>query len=89
MATVVFAPALQRHVPLPPQVAEGATVRAVLDAALSGNARARGYILDDQNALRHHMIIFVDGVKIRDRIRLSDPVGENSSIFVFQSLSGG
>jgi sulfur-carrier protein len=35
------------------------------------------------------MTIFVDGRMIRDRGRLADPVGEESTIYVFQALSGG
>ena len=33
--------------------------------------------------------VFVDGQAIRDRVRLSDPVGASSTIHVFQALSGG
>ena len=35
------------------------------------------------------MLIFVDGVQIRDRVGLSDPVSETSEIYVMQALSGG
>jgi sulfur-carrier protein len=89
LAKVVFTPNIQRHVACPDAQAEGRTVREVLDAVFSGNPRARSYVLDDQAALRRHMTIFVDGVVIRDRTRLSDPVGEASTIAVFQALSGG
>lgn len=89
MPKIVFAPALQRHVTLPPVIVDAVTVRAALDAALEGNARARHYILDDQAALRKHMLIFVDGVRIADRLTLSDPVQPTSEVYVLQSLSGG
>lgn len=89
MPRIVFAPALQRHVTLPPVVVDGATVRDVLEAALDQNDRARRYILDDQSALRKHMLIFVDGVRVTDRQQLSDPVQPTSEIYVLQSLSGG
>jgi hypothetical protein len=49
----------------------------------------RGYVLDDQAGLRKHMTIFVDGRMIRDRARLTDAVGESSTVYVFQALSGG
>ena len=89
MPRIVFAPALQRHVSLPPAVVDGATVRDVLEAALDGNDRARRYILDDQSALRKHMLIFVDGARVADRTALTDPVQPTSEIYVLQSLSGG
>jgi len=89
MAIVVFTSNLQRHVACPETEASGATVREVLDGVFRRNPRARGYVLDDQAALRKHMAIFVDGEMIRDRAELSDPVGPASTIHVIQALSGG
>jgi sulfur-carrier protein len=89
MAKVVFTPNVQRHVACPQAEASGHTVREVLDNVFGANAQARSYVLDDQSALRRHMAIFVDGAMIRDRARLSDTVGETSTIYVFQALSGG
>ena len=89
MAKVVFTANIQRHVACPETQAPVRTVGEVLDAVFAANSRARSYVLDDQSALRRHMIIFVDGQAIRDRTRLSDPVTDTSAIFVFQALSGG
>ena len=89
MAMVSFTPNIQRHVPCPDTEAAGPTVRAVLDQVFASNPRARAYVLDDQAALRKHMIIFIDGEIIRDRARLSDPVTQTSHIHVYQALSGG
>jgi sulfur-carrier protein len=89
MARVVFTENIQRHVPCPPTEAAGGTVREVLDNVFAANPQARTYVLDDQSSLRRHMSIFVDGVLIRDRARLSDPVDAHSNVYVFQALSGG
>jgi len=89
MAKVVFTPNVQRHVACPEAQASGQTVREVLDNVFAQNPQARGYVLDDQAALRKHMTIFVDGRMIRDRARLADTVREDSTIYVFQALSGG
>jgi sulfur-carrier protein len=89
MARVVFTQNLQRHVACPPAQAAGATVREVLDAVFAGNARARGYVLDEQGALRKHMIVFVNGDQVRDRVHLSDPVPPDGEVYVLQALSGG
>jgi sulfur-carrier protein len=67
----------------------GGTVAEVLERVLAANPQARSYVLDDQGGLRRHMTIFLDGQTIRDRIRLSDAVGETSTVYVFQALSGG
>ena len=89
MAKVAFTANIQRHVACPDTHAEGHTVRDVLDAVFAENPQARGYVLDDQGALRRHMAIFVDGALIKDRTRLSDPVTASSTISIFQALSGG
>jgi sulfur-carrier protein len=87
--TVSFTQNIQRHVACPERVVTGGTVREALDAFFAETPMARGYVLDDQGGLRWHMTVFVDGVLIRDRARLSDPVEAASRIYVFQSLSGG
>lgn len=89
MAKVAFTRNIQRHVTCQDTEAPGHNVRDVLDNLFAGNPRARSYVLDDQAALRKHMSIFIDGELIRDRVHLSDPVTEASSIYVFQALSGG
>ena len=89
MVRVTFTPTLQRHIACPPVEVKAATVREALESAFAGNARARAYVLDDQSALRKHMVIFVDGKRIEDRVALSDPVRENGEIYVLQALSGG
>ena len=89
MATVSFTPNLQRHVQCPTTTADGSTVREVLDRVFADNPRLRGYVVDEQGALRYHMLVFVDGNQIVDRQRLSDAVKPASEIYVMQALSGG
>lgn len=89
MATVCFTPNLERHVSCPSVEVAGETVRQVLDAVFRDNPRARAYVLDEQGAVRQHMVIFVNGKQIRDRRKLSDPVAENAEVYVAQALSGG
>ncbi len=89
MPTIRFTQNLQRHVECLETAVEGSTVREVLDAYFALNSRSRGYILDDQGALRHHMMLFVDGQPISDRKDLLDPIGQASELYVVQALSGG
>jgi sulfur-carrier protein len=89
MTKVVFTSRIQRHVACPEAEAVGRTVREVLENVFAVNPQARGYVLDDQSALRKHMIVFVDGQIIRDRVGLTDAVAETNTIYVFQALSGG
>lgn len=89
MARVVFTANLQRHVACPMAEAPGRTVREVLDSVFASNAQLRGYVLDEQSALRKHMAIFIDGRALRDRTHLAEAVSETSEIYVMQALSGG
>ena len=89
MPRVVFTPNLQRHVDCPPTTAPGGTVREVLEAVFAERPKVRGYLLDDGGALRHHVVVFVDGEQIKDRKKLSDSLHPSAEVFVMQALSGG
>jgi molybdopterin converting factor small subunit len=86
---VVFTTALQRHVDCPEEAVDGPTVRAALEAYFGRHARARAYVLDEQGALRQHVVVFVDGVQVRDRAGLAEPVAPGGEVYVMQALSGG
>ena len=89
MPRVYFTPNVQRHLACPPAEVAGRTVREVLDAYFAAHPQARGYVLDDQGALRPHMVIFVNNEPIADRVHLSSVVPDGGEVFVMQALSGG
>ena len=89
MIRITFTENIQRHVTCPIAHVEGRTVREALEAVFLQNEKARGYVLDDRGALRKHMVIFVNGEPIRDRVRLSDSISRGAEIYVMQALSGG
>lgn len=89
MTRVSFTANIQRHVTCPPTEVAGRTLREVLDAVFAQNPLARGYVLDDQGAVRHHMQIFIGGAQVRDRAGLSDEVPPGAEVYVMQALSGG
>jgi sulfur carrier protein ThiS len=89
MPQVVFTPTLQRHLTCPPSEVPGSTVREVLERVFGNEPRARGYVLDEQGALRKHVVVFVDGEAVQDRSGLSDGVRAESQVYVMQALSGG
>ncbi len=89
MTTLCFTPNLLRHVKTPTAHVVGSTVRQALEGYFRANPRVRGYVLDDQGALRQHVAIFLNQELIHDRINLSDSVREHDDIFVVQALSGG
>jgi molybdopterin synthase sulfur carrier subunit len=89
MPTVLFTRALERFLPAPSTVVDGATVDAALAAVFATQPALRGYVLDDQGALRRHVAVYVNGRLVSDRTGLTDPVGPRDEIYVFQALSGG
>ncbi len=89
MARVTFTPNLQRYVDTRELVVCGNNVGEVLGAVFVEVALLRGYLLDDQGALRKHVNIFVDNEAINDRTGLLDRVTETSEVFIVQALSGG
>ncbi len=89
MPRVCFTANLARQTAAPECVVAGDTVADTLAAVFESTPTLRGYVLDDQGALRKHVAVFIDGECIRDRISLTDSVRESSQIFVMQSLSGG
>ena len=89
MPTIRFTANLIRHRPTPEVAATGRSVREALEAVWAEDPLLRSYIVDDQGRLRRHVNVFVDGVMVADRLRLSDPVGPKTEIYVLQALSGG
>lgn len=89
MPTVSFTSALQRFMPTPTTQVDGATVGAALAAVFAGRPQLRGYVLDDQGALRRHVSVYVNGEAVTDRITLADPVRPSDEIYVLQALTGG
>lgn len=89
MARILFTANLERHLACPPGEVAGSTVGEVLRNYFAAHPGARRYLLDDQNALHRHVNVFVDAEPVRDRVRLSDAVPADATVFVFQALSGG
>jgi sulfur-carrier protein len=69
--------------------AAGDTLGKVLECIFAVHPALRGYVLDDQGAVRHHLAIFIDGAAIHDKTRLQIPLRENAEIYIMQALSGG
>lgn len=89
MPKIVFTPNLERHISAPPREVAGRSVREVLNLVFDANPKLRGYVLDDQARLRQHVVIFVNGEMIDDRVGLSDVLDDDDEVFVMQALSGG
>ena len=89
MPRVLFSSHITRHVPVPDSDVDAATLREALEAVFEHHAAARDYVLDEQGHLRQHVVIFIDGARVRERASLNDPVAAAREIHVLQALTGG
>ena len=89
MAHLFFAASIQRHIDTPERDVDARTLGEALETVFGEQPRLRGYIVDDQGALRKHLSVFIDGQPVRDRQHLSDALGDASRVYVVQALSGG
>ena len=89
MPRVVFTANLKRLTDCPETTVAGKTVLDALKEVFRETPKLESYVLDEQDRLRKHMVIFVDGETMKDRENLSDEVREDSEIYVMQALSGG
>ena len=67
----------------------GSTVRELLEGLFAQRPLLRGYVLDDQGALRHNVVAFVNGTVVHDKENLADPVPPDGEVYLLQALSGG
>ncbi len=89
MPVVEFAPALTRHVACAAQTVDALTLRSALDAALLAAPALRGYVLDEQGAVRKHVAVFVNGRMIPSRSELDSALAPADKVIVIQALTGG
>ncbi len=66
--------------------ADGATIAGLLEDLNRRFPGIRFRMIDEQDAIRPHMKIFVNGDQIR---RLDTPLSENDEVHILQALSGG
>lgn len=89
MASVQFTPHLKRHVQCDKIDIDGVTIGEVLRGAFEQYDKLRGYVVDDQGRLRQHVVVFIDGEPVKDRVHLQDSVAADAEVYVMQALSGG
>jgi molybdopterin synthase sulfur carrier subunit len=89
MPHVAFTSQLQRFTETPEFYTAAATLREAIDAAFDINPRLRHYVLDEQGHLRPHVVVFIDGRRVLDRLTLSDVLAPDDKVYVLQALTGG
>lgn len=89
MARLIFTQQLARFTAIPQVDTDAGQLRAGLEAAFAKNPLLRGYVLDEQGHLRENVVVFIDGRRSLERVRLDDPLQADSTVYILQALSGG
>jgi molybdopterin synthase sulfur carrier subunit len=95
MPTLVLASALARWLPAAAGNecrfdVDATTLHDALEAAFARYPPLRGYVVDEQGRIRHHVAVFIDGQALRDKSDLAaTALGAHSEIYLLQALSGG
>ena len=90
MPQIRFTPHLTRFFPeLAPTQLDAQSVAQLVRVLDEMHPGIAAYLVDERGALRPHVNIFVDEQMVADRLQLSDPLDENSQVFILQALSGG
>jgi len=89
MPFVAFTAQLQRFTQTPEFETPAATLREALEAAFGLNPRLRHYVLDEQGHLRQHVVVFIDGCRVVDRVALMQALAPDAKVYVLQALTGG
>jgi len=65
------------------------TVAEVISAVNEIAPGFSDYVLNEHGALRKHVNLCINNTVVIDKIKLTDYVAENQTVYIFQSLSGG
>ena len=83
---VIIPSALRSYTEASKAKASGATLAEVLNDLDRRYVGIRFRMIDEQDRIRRHIRIFVNGVQVRD---LSHPLAESDDVVIVQALSGG
>ena len=89
MPHVAFTSQLQRFTETPEFDTAAATLHEAMEEAFDINPRLRHYVLDEQGHLRPHVVVFIDGRRVVDRVTLNDALAPHDKVYVLQALTGG
>ncbi len=81
---------LAQHVDCPAgQSVDATSLREALEMIFAQHPSLRDFVMTDQQCLRPHITVFIDGEMLEARDQLDVPVSTNTEIFLMQAISGG
>lgn len=89
LAKIFFTAHLRKVAPPGATEVAAATLGDALDAVFAQAPRLRSYVVDEQNRLRRHVVIFVNGAKLPPANWTAQHLAADDDVYVMQALSGG
>ncbi len=89
MATVHFTAHLRKVAPSGGTKVAAGTLGSALEEVFANSPRLKAYVVDEQNRLRRHVVLFLNGERLTPGDWPGRVVAEGDEIYVMQALSGG
>ncbi|WP_374312561.1 MoaD/ThiS family protein [Dongia sp.] len=89
MAKISFTAHLRKVAPAGATEVAAASLGDALDQVFARAPRLRSYVVDEQNRLRCHVVIFINGIKLPPENWSAQRLGADDDVYVMQALSGG
>lgn len=89
MAKITFTAHLRKVAPHGATNVAAATLGDALDQIFTNAPKLRSYVVDEQNRLRRHVVIFLNGTRLAPANWSAQSLAADDDIYVMQALSGG
>ena len=89
MATISFTAHLRKVAPPGATKVAAANLGDALDQVFREAPKLRSYVLDEQNRLRRHVVIFLNGMRLAPANWSEQVLTADDDVYVMQALSGG
>lgn len=89
MAKISFTAHLRKVAPPGATPVAADNLGDALDQVFAQAPKLRGYVVDEQNRLRRHVVIFLNGTRLAPGNWLAQVLAADDDVYVMQALSGG
>lgn len=89
MATISFTAHLRKVAPPGATKVAADNLGDALDQVFAKAPKLKGYVVDEQNRLRRHVVIFLNGARIAPANWSTQVLAVGDEVYVMQALTGG
>ena len=89
MAKISFTAHLRKVAPQGTTHVVAPTLGRALSEIFARAPKLKGYVVDEQDRLRRHVVIFVNGMRLAPIGWADVALGDDDDVYVMQALSGG